>query len=212
MTVRDRADAELLDDVPERPGVVPHPAITSHDRDNLRRFAEQLGRCKMHRIERADRLDGKGAADAGEHRSVNVENEAPPLEGSQGSNGRLFFCCGQPKGRARSTPCTECSPRQPGVGGRAWLLSDPSGVAGRYASPRSLSISSAAVPGGSRMSGQSSNGSPASTGGWRTPAAMSSSHRLPGDVRAPRPGGTSSATTRPCAVTEIRSPASIRRM
>ena len=102
MTVRDRADAELLDDVPERPGVVPHPAITSHDRDNLRRFAEQLGRCKMHRIERADRLDGKGAADAGEHRSVNVENEAPPLEGSQGSNGRLFFCCGQPKGRARS--------------------------------------------------------------------------------------------------------------
>ena len=33
-----------------------------------------------------------------------------------------------------------------------------------------------------------------------------------GDVRAPCPGGTSSATTRPWAVTEIRSPASIRRM
>ena len=46
----------------------------------------------MHRIERADRFDGKGAADASEHRPVNVENEAASLEGSQGSNGRLFFC------------------------------------------------------------------------------------------------------------------------
>jgi hypothetical protein len=87
----------------------------------------------------------------------------------------------------------------PGARGRSF---EPSAVAGRYASPRSLSISSAAVPRGRRMSGQSSNGSPASTGGWRMPAAMSSSHRLRGDVRAPCPGGTSSATTRPWAVTE----------
>jgi len=55
----------------------------------------------MHGIERADRFDRKGAADAIEHRSVNVEDEAAPLEGSQGSNGRLFFCCGQPTSRAR---------------------------------------------------------------------------------------------------------------
>ena len=56
----------------------------------------------MHGIERADRFDGKGAADASEHGSVNIEDEAAPLEGSQGSNGRLFFFCRQPTGRARA--------------------------------------------------------------------------------------------------------------
>jgi hypothetical protein len=67
--------------------------------------------------------------------------------------------------RAPSTPCTECPPRQPLAGGHARPTSGPSAGERRYASPRSLSINSAAVPGGSRMSGQSSNGSPASTGG-----------------------------------------------
>lgn len=41
----------------------------------------------------------------------------------------------------------------------------------RYVSPRSVSISAAAVPGGRRMSGQSPVGSPDSTGGRITPAA-----------------------------------------
>jgi len=100
--VVDRADLELLDDVAKRSGVVSHSVITSHDRDNLWRLAEQLDRCQMHRIERADRFDGKRAADASEHRSVNVEDEAAPLEGSQGSNGRLFICCGQPSSAATS--------------------------------------------------------------------------------------------------------------
>ena len=91
----------LLDDVPKCSGVVSHSDITSHDRDDLWRFAEQLCRCKMDGIERAERFDGEGAADASEHGSVNVEDEAAPLESSQGPNGRLFFCCGQPTGRAR---------------------------------------------------------------------------------------------------------------
>ena len=80
-----------------------------------------------------------------------------------------------------------------------------------YASPRSASISSVAVPSGRRISGQSSVGSPASSGGRITPAAMSSSKRL-GPPFVFAPGGTSSATIRPCAVIAICSPASIRRM
>lgn len=80
-----------------------------------------------------------------------------------------------------------------------------------YASPRSASINSAAVPGGSAISGQSSVGSPASSGGRITPDATSSSKRLAIPVVLV-PGGTSSATTRPCAVIAMRSPASIRLM
>jgi hypothetical protein len=55
----------------------------------------------MHGIECTDRFDGKRAADASEHCSVNVEDETAPLEGTQGSNGRLFFCWRQPSNCAR---------------------------------------------------------------------------------------------------------------
>ena len=55
----------------------------------------------MHRVECADWFDGKGTPDASEHRSVNVENEAAPLERSQGSNGRLFLYWAQPTTCAR---------------------------------------------------------------------------------------------------------------
>jgi hypothetical protein len=102
------AQLALLDDVPKRSGVVSHSDITSHDRDNLWRFAEQLCCCKMYRIERADRFDRKGAADASKHGSVNVEDETAPLESSQGSNGRLFVCCGQPTSRARPDDRPAC--------------------------------------------------------------------------------------------------------
>ena len=80
-----------------------------------------------------------------------------------------------------------------------------------YPSPRSLSIKSAAVPAGRRRAGQSANGSPASTGSRTTPAATRSSYRVRRPERVALAGGPSSATTRPCAVTAIRSPASIRR-
>jgi hypothetical protein len=62
----------------------------------------------MHRIERADWFDGKRPADASEHRSVNVEDEAAPLEGSQGAHGRQFFCCGQPSRCARPDDRPAC--------------------------------------------------------------------------------------------------------
>ncbi len=79
-----------------------------------------------------------------------------------------------------------------------------------YSSPRSLSIKIAAVPCGSRISGQSSSGSPLSRASRIMPAAARPSNclRPSRDIA----GGTSSATTRPCEVTAMRSPASIRRI
>jgi hypothetical protein len=65
-----------------------------------------------------------------------------------------------------------------------WNSDGPQGwakVERPYASSRPLSIRAAAVPGGSRISGQFSSGSPSSTGGAITPDATSRSNwlRLP---------------------------------
>ena len=90
------ARGELLDDVPKRSRVISDSDIASHDRDNLWRLAQQFCRCQMHGIECTDRFDGKRAADASEHCSINVEDETAPLEGPQGSNGGLFFHWRQP--------------------------------------------------------------------------------------------------------------------
>ena len=70
----------------------------------------------------ANGFNGKRPADTSEHRPVNVEDEAAPLEGSQGSNGRLFVCFGQPSGRARpdDRPACLCE----GQGGRDVLCAD----------------------------------------------------------------------------------------
>jgi hypothetical protein len=96
-----RTRSELLDDVPERSCGVSHFDVAGHDRHDLRRFAEQLSGCEMHRIECAERFDGKGTADASEHRAVNVQYVTAPFEGSQGSNSCLFLCWGQPASCAR---------------------------------------------------------------------------------------------------------------
>ena len=86
----------LRDHVSQRVGVLAHARIPRDDGHELWCFAKQFCRGKMHGIEGADRFDGKGAADTSEHGSVNVEDETAPLEGSQSSNGRPFFCWGQP--------------------------------------------------------------------------------------------------------------------
>jgi len=92
---------QLFDDVPEGSRVVSHSDVASYDRDNLWCLTEQLCRCQMHRVQCADRFDGKGAPDASEHCPVDVEDETAPLESSQSSNGRLFFPGGQPSSCAR---------------------------------------------------------------------------------------------------------------
>jgi len=72
---------------------------------------------------------------------------------------------------ARSLRCS-ASQVQPQTNGRgAYVAAELP-----YASPRSLSIRAAAVPGGSRISGQSSKGSPSSTAGVITPDATSRSN------------------------------------
>ena len=73
---------ELLDDVPKGAGVIADSDITSHDGDDLGRFAEQFSCSQMHRVEGADRFDGERAPNASEHGSVHIEDEATPLEGS----------------------------------------------------------------------------------------------------------------------------------
>jgi hypothetical protein len=130
---------------------------------------------------------------------------------------RKFGALSAPPCRARGVLLEERSTRyneflRQGLGPSPWTCARALAGENRYASPRSLSIKSAAVPRGSRRSGQSSRGSPASMGGRITPLATSSSNRLRRAARGPDAGGTSSATTRPCAVTEIRSPDSIRRI
>ncbi len=118
--------------------------------------------------------------------------------------------CGWPSARPRHAPAE----RRPARSTRCIEDQGPRrspSAPWRYASPRSASMSAAAVPAGSRMAGQPSVGSPASTGGRITPDETSSSKR-PGVPLAPAPGGTSSATTRPWAVIATRSPASVRRM
>lgn len=95
----------LCDDEAERLGVLADARISRDDGHQLWCFAEQFYRRQMHRIERRDRFDGERAADSGKYRSVNVEDEAAPLEGPQRPNGPLFFCRGQPAGRARPDDC-----------------------------------------------------------------------------------------------------------
>ena len=63
---------------------------------------------------------------------------------------------------------------------------------------------------GRRISGHSGGSASGSAAGSMIPAAMSSSYRLR-RARVPVAGGTSSATTRSCAVTAMRLPASIWR-
>ena len=181
----------LCDHEPERQGVLTHSRISRDDGHELWRFAKQFCRCKMHGVERADGFDWEATADPSEHGSVNVEDEAAPLEQPSCSSvtvkrpavrARMICPAGLRERQRRGHElCTDRQWRQGrcvmlqqrGHEGRSLVLN---GAATRYASPRSLSIRCAAVPGGSLMSGQSSNGSPGSTGGWRMPAAMSSSH------------------------------------
>jgi hypothetical protein len=58
----------LFDRITKRFCVFPNPNIPCHDSNERRRFPEQLHCCKMKRIERANRFDGKRPAHADEDR------------------------------------------------------------------------------------------------------------------------------------------------
>jgi len=58
----------LFDRISKRFRIFTNPNVPCHDRDERRRFAKQLRRCKMHRVERANGFYWKRPADPGEHR------------------------------------------------------------------------------------------------------------------------------------------------
>jgi len=91
----------LCDDEAEGLGVLADAGISRDDGDRLWCIAEKFDRGQMDGIERPIWFDGERTADSCEDRPVNVEDKRAPLECPQGSNGALFFCGGQPAGRAR---------------------------------------------------------------------------------------------------------------
>lgn len=84
-------DIELLDRVSKRSSVVSNPRISRHDGHQLWRLVEQFCGRKMHRIERANRLHGKGAANTREHGVGDGDDEATTCECSQPSHGSLLL-------------------------------------------------------------------------------------------------------------------------
>ena len=92
----------LFDRISKRLGILPHAAVPRDDGYQRRRVAEQLRGREVDGVECADRFDRKGAADSVEHRSINVEDEAAPLEGSEGPHGGLLLFRRQTTSRARS--------------------------------------------------------------------------------------------------------------
>ena len=214
-----------LNRIPKCFCVFANPSVPCHDHDQRRWLVNHLRCRQVHGVERTNWLDRKRSADASENRVRDTDDVTAKFETTERAHCRSLFVGRQPRGRARSKnrPCgfgnrqcgsdlppwsadrltkrssharearrparwTRCTAHQrfPGSKAALWL----------YASPRSASISSAAVPAGSPMFGHPSVGSPASSGGRITPEATSSSKRL-GVLFAVAPGWTSSATTRP---------------
>ena len=83
--------AHLFDRVSERFGILAHAAVPRDDRYQGRRLAEQFRSGEVDGVECADRFDRKRAPDSVEHRSINVEDKAAALEGSEGAHGGLLL-------------------------------------------------------------------------------------------------------------------------
>jgi hypothetical protein len=79
--------ARLFDCVTKRFGILAHAVVPRDDGYQWWRLAEQFRGREVDGVECADRFDRKGTADSIEHRSINVEDEAAPLERSEGAHG-----------------------------------------------------------------------------------------------------------------------------
>jgi len=90
----------LLNRISKRSCVVADPVVPCDDGHELRRFAEQLRCCKMHRIERADGFDRKWPADASEHGIRHSNEVRTTFEPPECTHGRTFFIGCQPRGGA----------------------------------------------------------------------------------------------------------------
>ena len=88
----------LLDRIAKSLSVVPDPCVARHDRDQLRRFIEQLRRSQVHCIERPNGFHREWSAHASEDDAIDVNDEATAFECPQSPNGCLFLGDCQPRG------------------------------------------------------------------------------------------------------------------
>ena len=107
-----RADCQLrlFDAVAEGLGVVPNAFVPRYNRDELRRFTEQLRGGQMHRIERPNRFHRKRPGHASEDVAIDVNEEGAAFECPQSPNGCLFLADRQSTGDpcADDCPCSFC--------------------------------------------------------------------------------------------------------
>jgi len=95
-------DDDLFDRISERFGILAHTSVSGDDRYQRRWLAEQFRGREVYGVERADWFEWKGASDSVEHCSINVENEAAPLERAESADGGVLLFCRQTTSRARS--------------------------------------------------------------------------------------------------------------
>lgn len=98
--------SQLFDSVSECPCVRADSLIARDDRDELRRFIEQLRRRQVDRVKCANRFDGKRPTNAVKHGSIEVEKEAAPFEGSKCAYRSLLILRRQPASRSRADDCS----------------------------------------------------------------------------------------------------------
>ena len=91
----------LLDGVSKCFGVLAHAVVPRDDGYQRWRLAKPLRGCEVDGVECADRFDRKWTADSIEHCSINLEDEAAPLERPEGAHGGLFLLRRQTPSRAR---------------------------------------------------------------------------------------------------------------
>jgi hypothetical protein len=80
------AVAALVDHVAKCPCVRSNSIVARDERNELRRFCEQLHGGQVDRVEYANWFDRKGSTNAVQHGSVDVEKEAAPFEGAKGAD------------------------------------------------------------------------------------------------------------------------------
>lgn len=81
----------LLDGVSKRYSILAHAPVPRDDGQQRWRLAEQLRGCEVDGVECPDRFDRKRTADAIQHRSINVEDEAASFERAERAHGGLFL-------------------------------------------------------------------------------------------------------------------------
>jgi hypothetical protein len=86
-----RRVGDSRDRVTEGLRVLAHARVACQHRDELRRFAQQLDRCQVDRVERTNGLDREGTSGAYENRLRDADDRATAFERLESSNCRSFL-------------------------------------------------------------------------------------------------------------------------